>query len=158
MRKLVAIQAYGDFCVLATKVRISFTSHTCSCDLPYVAVWLHLPDITITTRKHHEQQGMHSQWPERLLCCQVVVLTLLMAWSDILTFLQGENPGEYILILCNAIGSPVDSKYIEVEPKYLYITNHHVIAASDDTVYVWQFRTSFSKVGFVTIWHNVFQL
>jgi hypothetical protein len=27
---------------------------------------------------------------------------------------QGENAGEYILILCNAIGSPVDSKYIEV--------------------------------------------
>uniref|UniRef100_A0A7S0R8E2 Anaphase-promoting complex subunit 4 WD40 domain-containing protein n=1 Tax=Chlamydomonas leiostraca TaxID=1034604 RepID=A0A7S0R8E2_9CHLO len=77
VRKLVAIQAFGDFCVLATK---------------------------------------------------------------------GENAGEYILILCNAIGSPVDSKYIEVEPKYLTITNYHVIAASDDAVYVWQFRTSFSKV------------
>ncbi|GAX81565.1 hypothetical protein CEUSTIGMA_g8993.t1 [Chlamydomonas eustigma] len=77
VRKLVAIQAFGDFCVLATK---------------------------------------------------------------------GENPGEYILILCNAIGSPVDSKYIEVEPKYLTITHYHVIAASDEVVYVWQFRTSFSKV------------
>lgn len=59
--------------------------------------------------------------------------------------LQGENPGEHILILCNAIGSPVDSKYIEVEPKYLAITNYHVIAANDEVVYVWQFRTSFSK-------------
>lgn len=59
---------------------------------------------------------------------------------------KGENPGEYILILCNAIGSPVDSKYIEVEPKHLTITNHHVIAASDELVYVWQFRTSFSKI------------
>ncbi|KAG2494620.1 hypothetical protein HYH03_007139 [Edaphochlamys debaryana] len=77
VRKLVAIQAFGDFCVLATK---------------------------------------------------------------------GENPGEHILILCNAIGSPVDSKYIEVEPKYLAITNYHVIAANDEVVYVWQFRTSFSKV------------
>lgn len=59
---------------------------------------------------------------------------------------KGENPGEYILILCNAIGSPVDSKYIDIEPKYLSITHYHVIAASDDVVYVWQFRTSFSKV------------
>uniref|UniRef100_A0A7S3VHU1 Anaphase-promoting complex subunit 4 WD40 domain-containing protein n=1 Tax=Dunaliella tertiolecta TaxID=3047 RepID=A0A7S3VHU1_DUNTE len=59
---------------------------------------------------------------------------------------KGENPNEYILILCNAIGSPVDSKYIEVEPKYLTITNHHVIAANDENVYVWQFRTSFSKL------------
>lgn len=48
--------------------------------------------------------------------------------------LQGENPGEYILILCNAIGSPVDSKYIDVEPKYIAITNYHVIAASDEVV------------------------
>jgi WD repeat-containing protein 35 len=41
----------------------------------------------------------------------------------------------------------VDSKYIEVEPKYLTINNHHVVAASDQAVYVWQFRTSsFSKI------------
>ncbi|KAL6750533.1 intraflagellar transport protein [Haematococcus lacustris] len=77
VRKLMAIQAFGDFCVLATK---------------------------------------------------------------------GENTGEFILILCNAIGSPVDSKYIEVEPKFLTITNYHVVAASDEAVYVWQFRTSFSKI------------
>ncbi len=32
---------------------------------------------------------------------------------------QGENAGEYILILCNAIGSPVDSKYIEVRLRLL---------------------------------------
>ncbi len=58
---------------------------------------------------------------------------------------QGENPDEHILILCNAIGSPVDSKYMDVEPKYLAITNYHVVAASDDVVYLWQFRNSFSK-------------
>lgn len=33
----------------------------------------------------------------------------------------------------------------QVEPKYLTITNHHVIAANDESVYVWQFRTAFSK-------------
>lgn len=34
----------------------------------------------------------------------------------------------------------------QVEPKFLSITNYHVIAASDDLVYVWQFRTSFTKM------------
>ncbi len=34
----------------------------------------------------------------------------------------------------------------QVEPKYLTITNYHVVAANDESVYVWQFRTSFSKV------------
>ena len=37
-------------------------------------------------------------------------------------------------------------RHAQVEPKYLTITNYHVIAASDEAVYVWQFRTSFSKV------------
>lgn len=36
--------------------------------------------------------------------------------------LQGETPGERILILCNAIGSPVDSKVIELEPKCVLLT------------------------------------
>jgi WD repeat-containing protein 35 len=35
---------------------------------------------------------------------------------------------------------------MQVEPKYLTINSHHVIAANDENVYVWQFRTSFSKV------------
>jgi len=35
---------------------------------------------------------------------------------------QGENNGEHILILCNAIGSPVDSKVIELEPKHVCLT------------------------------------
>jgi WD repeat-containing protein 35 len=40
----------------------------------------------------------------------------------------------------------VDSKYIEVEPKFLCLTNYHVIAANEEVVYCWQFRTSFSKI------------
>jgi hypothetical protein len=40
---------------------------------------------------------------------------------------QGEAPTEYILILCNAIGSPIDSKYIEVEPRYVALTGEHCL-------------------------------
>jgi hypothetical protein len=35
---------------------------------------------------------------------------------------QGESQGEHILILCNAIGSPVDSKVIELDPKFVALT------------------------------------
>eukprot|EP00741_Cyanophora_paradoxa_P024440 tig00022075_g23597.t1 len=54
--------------------------------------------------------------------------------------------GQHILILCNAIGSPVDSKYIDVEPIYISMTPYHVTVASEDTVYVWQYRTVLSKL------------
>lgn len=55
---------------------------------------------------------------QRVLLRRVVEGPHLFLSSDhhffVLCRLQGENSGEYILILCNAIGSPVDSKYIEV--------------------------------------------
>ena len=34
-----------------------------------------------------------------------------------------DQSGQFILILCNAIGSPVDSKYIDVEPTHLSMTD-----------------------------------
>jgi WD repeat-containing protein 35 len=59
---------------------------------------------------------------------------------------SGEDSGQFILILCNAIGSPVDSKYIEVEPLYITMTPYHVVAASESSVYTWQYRTLVSKL------------
>ena len=57
-----------------------------------------------------------------------------------------DSSGQYILILCNAIGSPIDSKYIDVNPQHITMTNYHVIVASDNTVYCWQYRTPVSKL------------
>lgn len=59
---------------------------------------------------------------------------------------RSEEDNQFILILCNAIGSPVDSKYIPVEPRFLVMTKYHVIAASADVVYVWQYRSLVSKL------------
>lgn len=56
-----------------------------------------------------------------------------------------DAPGQYILILCNAIGSPVDSKYIDIEPVFVSMTPYHLIVASNDEVYVWQFRSAVVK-------------
>lgn len=57
-----------------------------------------------------------------------------------------DNPNQFILILCNAIGSPVDSKYIDVEPLHLAMTPYHVIVANNEMVYVWQYRTPVAKL------------
>ena len=54
--------------------------------------------------------------------------------------------GQHVLVLCNAIGSPLESKYIDFEPSYLCITAYHVCAASADYLYVWQYRTLMSKL------------
>eukprot|EP00516_Mucochytrium_quahogii_P007622 CAMPEP_0203752874 /NCGR_PEP_ID=MMETSP0098-20131031/6733_1 /ASSEMBLY_ACC=CAM_ASM_000208 /TAXON_ID=96639 /ORGANISM=" , Strain NY0313808BC1" /LENGTH=1294 /DNA_ID=CAMNT_0050643241 /DNA_START=364 /DNA_END=4245 /DNA_ORIENTATION=- len=54
---------------------------------------------------------------------------------------------QHSLVLCNAIGSPVDSKDISVNPVYLAMTACHVIAANEHAVYVWQYRSPVSKLA-----------
>jgi WD repeat-containing protein 35 len=48
----------------------------------------------------------------------------------------------YVLILCNAIGTPVDSKYIDIEPVYVEMTKTHVVVASNECVYLWAHAAS----------------
>ena len=56
------------------------------------------------------------------------------------------NTRQYVVILCNAIGSPVDSKHINVYPDYVTMTPYHVAVASMDTLYVWHYRTQVSRL------------
>jgi WD repeat-containing protein 35 len=56
-----------------------------------------------------------------------------------------DSSGQYIIIICNDIGSPVDSKYLQIEPLHLSMTNSHVVVASEDCVYIWMYRGSVSK-------------
>ncbi|XP_060727604.1 WD repeat-containing protein 35 [Tachysurus vachellii] len=46
----------------------------------------------------------------------------------------------YVLVLCNSIGTPLDSKYIDIDPLFVTMTKTHVIAASKEAFYVWQYR------------------
>ncbi|XP_017600405.1 PREDICTED: WD repeat-containing protein 35, partial [Corvus brachyrhynchos] len=48
----------------------------------------------------------------------------------------------YVLVLCNSIGTPLDPKYIDVEPLFVTMTKTHVIAASRQAFYVWQYRVA----------------
>jgi len=57
-----------------------------------------------------------------------------------------EADDQYILILCNSIGSPVDSKYINIEPTFLTMSKTHVIACSTESIYVWTYRTQSTKL------------
>ncbi|KAJ8321655.1 hypothetical protein KUTeg_000126 [Tegillarca granosa] len=51
-----------------------------------------------------------------------------------------EMTGQYVLVLCNSIGTPLDSKYVEIDPVYLTMTKTHIITASKEAIYTWQFK------------------
>ncbi|KAM8834110.1 WD repeat-containing protein 35 [Synchiropus picturatus] len=54
----------------------------------------------------------------------------------------------YVLILCNSIGTPLDSKYIDIEPLFVTMTKTHVIAASKEAFYIWQYRVAKKLTAF----------
>ncbi|XP_069742568.1 WD repeat-containing protein 35 isoform X6 [Narcine bancroftii] len=61
--------------------------------------------------------------------------------------LQDENELDpivamYILVLCNSIGTPLDSKYIDIDPLFVTMTKTHVIVASKEVFYTWQYRVA----------------
>ncbi|XP_075212960.1 intraflagellar transport protein Oseg4 [Lycorma delicatula] len=60
---------------------------------------------------------------------------------------DASNP--YGLLLCNSIGTPVDSKYMDMEPLWVCINSSHVFAASRDNFLLWHYVTpkSHSTLG-----------
>jgi WD repeat-containing protein 35 len=48
-----------------------------------------------------------------------------------------EAQGQWIVILCNAVGCPIENKYITIEPTFVSMNKTHVIIACDDVVYYW---------------------
>ena len=46
----------------------------------------------------------------------------------------------YLLILSNSIGSPIDNKIINIEPVFIALNNTHIVVSNGHYVYLWQFR------------------
>ncbi|XP_011304110.1 WD repeat-containing protein 35 [Fopius arisanus] len=53
---------------------------------------------------------------------------------------RNQGSEEFILIVCNTIATPIDTKYLEIEPLWVTMTSNSVIAASRDNFVVWDFR------------------
>ncbi|XP_048791015.1 WD repeat-containing protein 35 isoform X2 [Lagopus muta] len=51
-----------------------------------------------------------------------------------------EDQPQYVLVLCNSIGTPLDPKYIDIGPLFVTMTRTHVVAASKEAFYIWQYR------------------
>ena len=52
-----------------------------------------------------------------------------------------ETNNQYVLVLCNAIGTPLDTKYIDIEPLFVTMSKTFVFAASQQAFISWQYRS-----------------
>lgn len=59
---------------------------------------------------------------------------------------SAEGSAPFHVMLCNAAGSPVDTKHIDITPKLVALTDYHFVACSAEQVYVWQYRTLTAKL------------
>ena len=57
-----------------------------------------------------------------------------------------ETTDQYSIILCNAIGSPVDSKVINIEPTYISMSKTHIIVSSSEHIYCWQYKNQIARL------------
>lgn len=64
---------------------------------------------------------------------------------------------QYQFVLCDTIGSPIESKVIDFEPLHVSMTARHVVAASSDAIYVWQYRNSSAKLTGLVSGHGAAQ-
>jgi WD repeat-containing protein 35 len=58
-----------------------------------------------------------------------------------------DQVNQWVLILCNAVGCPIDSKFINFEPTFVDINKTHVVVCSEDVIYYWQYRSAHSKLA-----------
>ena len=45
-----------------------------------------------------------------------------------------------MIVLCNSIGTPLDFKYIDLAPVHVAMTTSHIVVASKEAFYLWQFK------------------
>ena len=70
-------------------------------------------------------------------------LVLIASCKDFCVLITrvGDGSGQYSLLLCNALGTPIDCKYIELEPCFVSMSHTHVIVTSQTGIFVWHYRT-----------------
>ncbi|EFC45890.1 hypothetical protein NAEGRDRAFT_32701 [Naegleria gruberi] len=76
------------------------------------------------------------------------LLALSACGENCVLLTKTETPKEaFVIIICNSIGSPVETKSQSVEPKFVTMTKYHVIVCSDCNVYVWNYRAKQNTQG-----------
>lgn len=62
--------------------------------------------------------------------------------------LSTKNPNvlqQYALVLCNAIGTPLETKYIDIQPLFWSMNSTHIIVASKSYFYLWNFQSNIDR-------------
>ncbi|CAH0562507.1 unnamed protein product [Brassicogethes aeneus] len=83
--------------------------------------------------------------------CQTRYVSVLLAVAGCgdhcVVVTLAENNDSYYLILYNTLGTPVDGKYIDIEPIVVGMNSYQVIAASKNNFVIWHYKTPKSTLS-----------
>jgi hypothetical protein len=75
---------------------------------------------------------------------------------------------QYAIVLCNSIGTPLEYKYIDFQPKFWDMNSSYIVVASRSYFYIWNFQSmvdrnslkkqSFEKLVFIDNPNNSIQM
>eukprot|EP01105_Mastigella_eilhardi_P009634 TRINITY_DN2268_c0_g1_i1.p1 TRINITY_DN2268_c0_g1~~TRINITY_DN2268_c0_g1_i1.p1 ORF type:complete len:779 (-),score=235.82 TRINITY_DN2268_c0_g1_i1:3400-5388(-) len=54
---------------------------------------------------------------------------------------------QWVLIMCNSCGSLLDTHYLDMQPKFITMTETHVIVANESFFFVWQYQEATNTEG-----------
>lgn len=131
------------------RVAISVDSHVYFANIRPTYKWTYFSKTVTFTNERMTKEGVCVYFwntSTNTTCTKFVKKLVSMASCEEHCVLAAQNDSNieterYVLIVCNAIATPVDTKYIELEPLWVTMSNSTVVAASKNQFLVWNFRT-----------------
>lgn len=82
----------------------------------------------------------NSDEPGQVLYNCTITCIVFQAQSFLLVVFGCSLSQQSTLILCNAIGSPLDSVQVDMDPMFVALCSDFAVVASQETIFVWQVR------------------
>ena len=74
-----------------------------------------------------------------------VTVAQTAAASNLALSLKNNVLQQYALVLCNSIGTPLESKYIDIQPLFWCMNSSFIVVASKSYFYLWNYQSNIDR-------------
>ncbi|XP_076282876.1 intraflagellar transport protein Oseg4 [Lasioglossum baleicum] len=131
------------------RVALSIDSHIYFANIRLDYKWTYFSKTVVYTNERISKDGISIMFWNTVnnTCCTKHARALISIDSHgehcVLAVMNDPSQGseQFALLVCNSIATPVDAKFINLEPLWVSITNSLVITASKNNFLLWNYRT-----------------
>ncbi|XP_043251348.1 WD repeat-containing protein 35 [Colletes gigas] len=131
------------------RVALSVDSHIYFANIRLDYKWTYFSNTVVYTNEKISKDGISIMFWNTVnnTCCNKYVRALISldSYGDHCVLAVKNNmvqgSEQFALLVCNSIATPIDTKFIDLEPLWVTMTNSVVITASKNNFLVWSYRT-----------------